>query len=154
MVKLSSYLLIGIAVFDEPRDRSITGFAALDLLVVGVFERDAVFECEECEAAEAGGGGGGGNEGGGGGRVLLTGAFVALLGDVSELLWSGFGVVVFPARYCPSLNFFVAIAAVEFGVEPFVETFGVLAAAAESGSGLSRRYFPVYSGRSSSVVYS
>jgi hypothetical protein len=76
--------------------------------------------------------------------ALLVGAFVALLGDVSELRCSSFGVEVFPARYWSSLNFFFAVV-----VEPFV-SFGVLT----SGSGLSRRYFPVYSGRSSSVVYS
>jgi len=90
--------------------------------------------------------------------VLLTGVFVALLGEVSELLCSGFGVVVFPARYCPSFSFLVAVAGVAAPVVADVLPFVVepldVQKAAGSGSGLSGRYFPVYSGRSSSVVYS
>lgn len=83
--------------------------------------------------------GGGGSEDG----ALLVGAFVALFGEVSELLCSDLGVVVFLVKYWSSLIFFFAVA------EPLV-TLRVLT----SGSGLSRKYLPVYSGRSSSVVYS
>jgi hypothetical protein len=75
--------------------------------------------------------------------ALRVGAFVALLGEVSELSCSSFGVDVFPRYWSSLILLFAGF------VEPFV-SLGVLT----SGSGLSRRYFPVYSGRSSMVVYS
>ena len=143
-IRKASYLLTGIEGFGA-RDELAEVLPA-DLAGAGVLacEFEESFECvftaaavEAVEEAAVGVG------------ALLAGAwFIALLlfGEVSELRWSVLGVFWnWPERYWSRLYFRFAGFAI-----PLVESFGVFV----SGSGLSRRYFPEYSGRSRRVVYS